>query len=111
MLATRFESVWRITVLIGIFALGAYAQAGGLLPSMLQYWSDVLYLTRQHIQLVVLSGGLAIIIGVPLGILLTRQGFRAYAGIVMQIVNLGTTIPTLAKLAIAMTILGIGTPS
>jgi osmoprotectant transport system permease protein len=111
MLATGFRSIWRMTLLVGIFALGAYAQARGLLPSILQHWSDVLYLARQHLELVGISGGLAIMVGVPLGILLTRQGARAYANVFMQIINLGTTIPTLAKLAIAMTILGLGTPS
>ncbi|MDQ4062210.1 MAG: ABC transporter permease [Pseudomonadota bacterium] len=100
-----------MALLAGVFALGAYTQASGLLPSILQHWKDVVYLAKQHMQLVVISGGLAILAGVPLGILLTRQGFRAYAGIVMQIVNLGTTIPTLAKLAIAMMVLGLGAPS
>jgi osmoprotectant transport system permease protein len=47
---------------------------------------------------------------VPLGILLTRESFSMYAALVTQIVNLGTTIPTLAILALAMSILGIGAP-
>jgi osmoprotectant transport system permease protein len=70
----------------------------------------VLYLVRQHLELAAASGALAIAVGVPLGVLLTRRRFRRYADAVTQLVNLGTTIPTLAILAIAMSVLGIGAP-
>ncbi len=95
---------------LAMFALGAFAQAHGALGSFLRYREDIVYLAKQHLQLVAVSGGLAALAGVPLGILLTRERFRALAAPVMQAVNLGTTIPTLAKLALAMTILGIGAP-
>src|SRR5215216_7032623 len=107
-LRTRQASCFLVTALM--FCVGAYDQAGGVLPSVLQYWPDVVYLTKQHLQLVAFSGGLAIAVGVPLGIVLTRERFRAWGAPVMQAVNLGTTIPTLAKFALAMTILGIGIP-
>jgi osmoprotectant transport system permease protein len=96
---------------VAIFALGAWLQARGTLPAILQYWPDMVYLTRQHLWLVALSGAIAIAIGLPLGILLTRERFSALTNAVTQIVNLGTTIPTLAILALAMSVLGIGTPS
>ena len=60
--------------------------------------------------MVAISGALAIAVGVPLGIFLTRQGVRRYASAITQVVNLGTTVPTLAILAIAMTVLGLGRP-
>jgi osmoprotectant transport system permease protein len=75
-----------------------------------RYWSDISYLSRQHLQLVAISGAIAIAIGIPLGILLTRGPVRPYANAVTQFVNLGTTIPTLAILALAMSVLGIGSP-
>ena len=53
---------------------------------------------------------MAIAVGLPLGIVLTRQRFRRYANAVTQIVNLGTTIPTLAIIALAMSVFGIGAP-
>ena len=46
----------------------------------------------------------------PLGIALTRPAIRPYADAITQFVNLGTTIPTLAILALAMSVLGIGAP-
>ena len=57
------------------------------------------------------SGAIAIAIGLPLGIALTRPAIRPYANAITQFVNLGTTIPTLAILALAMSVLGIGAPS
>jgi osmoprotectant transport system permease protein len=104
---TAFRWLW----LLAVFAGGAWLQARGTLPSVLQYWPDVLYLSRQHLWLVLISGSIALAIGLPLGIFLTRESVRPFANAVTQVVNLGTTIPTLAILALAMSILGIGTPS
>lgn len=100
----------RLTVLAAVFAAGAWLQARGHLPAFFRYWGDIVYLTRQHMVLATVSGGLAIIIGVPLGILLTRPWAEAFADVVLQVVNLGTTVPTLALLALAMSVLGIGAP-
>jgi osmoprotectant transport system permease protein len=111
MAASTLHGVTRFLVLIGIFALGAYLQETGLIPGILKYWSDIVYLSRQHLQLVAISGTLATLIGIPLGIALTRRAIRPYANVITQVVNLGSTIPTLAILALAMTVLGIGAPS
>ena len=86
--------------LVVAFALGVVAQRGGLIDQIGKYRSDILFLTRQHMKLVAISGGLAIAVGVPLGLWLSRPR--------MQALNLGSTIPTLAVLALAMSLLGIG---
>jgi osmoprotectant transport system permease protein len=90
-------------------ALGALAWGSGLLPEILSYWQDILFLGREHLFLVAVSGGLAITVGVALGVLLTRPFLRPVAETAMQVVNLGQTIPTLAVLALSMSVLGIGT--
>lgn len=100
----------RLAAFLGVFALGAYLQAQGTIPGILKHSGDVIYLIRQHLFLAAISGALAIAVGLPLGVLLTRPRFRRYANAVTQVVNLGTTIPTLAILAIAMSVLGIGAP-
>ena len=105
------SSALRLFLLAAVFALGAYLQARGILPGIMRYWSDIVYLTPQHLELVAISGGIATAIGIPLGILLTRGPVRPYANAITQFVNLGTTIPTLAILALAMSVLGIGAPS
>lgn len=111
MAVSSLHSAARILLILGVFAFGAFLQARGVLPGILRYWSDIVYLTRQHLELVAMSGGIATAIGIPLGIILTRGPVRRYANAITQFVNLGTTIPTLAILALAMSVLGIGAPS
>lgn len=93
---------------LAVFALGAWTWASGMLPEVLSYWEDIVYLGGQHIELVLWSGSLAILTGVPVGIALSRPALRRIAEPVLQIFNLGTTMPTLAILALCMTWLGIG---
>ena len=81
------------------------------LPAMWRsYGGDIVYLTGQHIELVAISGGLAILAGIPLGILLSRPSMARISESGMQVLNIGATIPTLAILALSMSWLGIGTP-
>ena len=98
--------LWRTG--LGRLAMGAWTWASGLLPTIVSYSDDILFLGQQHIMLVAISGGLAIAIGVPLGILLTRPGFARYGDAALQFLNIGATVPTLAVLALAMSLLGIG---
>lgn len=98
-----------VAVVAVAFALGALAQRGGLVDDIASYSGDIIFLTQQHMSLVAISGVLAIVVGVPLGILLSRPAMRSIAESIMQILNVGTTVPTLAVLALAMTFLGIGT--
>ncbi|MDN7247121.1 ABC transporter permease [Planococcus shenhongbingii] len=67
-----------------------------------------LNLLKQHIQLVLVSSLLAILIAVPAGILITRPKFRKAEWLVSNFANLGQTIPSLAVLALMISILGIG---
>ncbi|MGY4524050.1 ABC transporter permease [Pseudomonas sp. UBA4617] len=57
-------------------------------------WAQVLQLTWQHIMLVGVAVGLAILVGVPLGILMTR--FPAVAGPVQASATVLLTIPSIA---------------
>lgn len=99
---------FQLPLLIGALLIGVYLQRSGLIDGMLFYWEDVVYLTNQHIQLTLISGSLAIAIGLPLGIVLSRPRFIKISEWAMQGLNIGTTIPTLAILALSMSLLGIG---
>ena len=57
-------------------------------------WTQVLNLTGQHIMLVGVAVGLAILVGVPLGILMTR--FPALAGPLQASATVLLTIPSIA---------------
>jgi osmoprotectant transport system permease protein len=71
-------------------------------------WPELLVLTREHIFLVVISTGLAILIGVPLGILLTRV--KSLQAPVLGFANVMQTVPSLALfgLLIPISFIGIG---
>ncbi len=98
-----------VVSLIAAFALGVLAQRSGLVDQIAKYRSDMVFLIQQHMKLVAISGALAIAVGVPLGLWLSRPSMRRMAESIMQALNIGSTIPTLAVLALAMTLLGIGT--
>lgn len=91
-----------------ILAFGIWIGASGLIGQMAYYWEDIVYLTEQHVILVLASGTAAICVGVPVGIWLSRPSMARAAETIMQIFNIGTTIPTLAVIALSMTLLGIG---
>ena len=57
-------------------------------------WSELLTLVSQHVQLVLIAIVVAVAIGVPTGILLTRH--RALRGPVLGVANVMQTIPSLA---------------
>ena len=89
-------------------AIGVALYASGLLADIARYRKDIVFLLRQHLLLVGVSGSLAIVAGVSVGIALTRPAMARYAEGVMQAVNMVTSIPTLGKLALMMSFLGIG---
>ncbi|WP_269326031.1 MULTISPECIES: ABC transporter permease [Chromobacterium] len=73
-----------------------------------EYREDLLYLGRQHLYLVGASMALALAVGLPSGVLLSRQRLRHSAEHWMQIFNIGNTLPPMAVLALAMALIGIG---
>src|SRR6266849_10759338 len=59
-----------------------------------QNWVEMLTLVRQHLVLVLISTLVAVLIGIPTGILLTRK--QSLRGPVLGIANVLQTIPSLA---------------
>ncbi len=99
----------KVLVLVAIFFAGVGSQSSGIIDDFVWYLPDVQYLMVQHIWLTVMSGSLAIVVAIPLGIVLSRPKMANVAESLMQVLNVGTTIPTLAVLALSMSFLGIGT--
>lgn len=95
-----------LAAIVAIIAVALYAS--GLAADMLRYRKDVVYLLRQHLVLVAVSGSFAIAIGVATGVWLTRPSMARWAEGTIQAVNMLTSIPTLGKLALMMSVLGIG---
>lgn len=71
-------------------------------------WDDVLNCTRAHIEMVLIAESIVIAIGIPMGILVTRPGFKKLATSVIGGANIGQSIPSLAVIAIMAPILGFG---
>lgn len=69
-------------------------------------WPDIVRATQQHILLSSIAIFWAIVISVPLGVLLTR--YRRAAGVVLGVVSVFQTIPSLALLGFMIGIFGIG---
>ncbi|MBA2334728.1 MAG: ABC transporter permease, partial [Blastocatellia bacterium] len=71
-----------------------------------QNWSELVTLTREHVFLVFVSTGLAIMFGVPLGILLTR--IRSLQTPILGFANIMQTVPSLALFGLLIPIPFIG---
>ena len=67
------RSLLPYAVLAGIaLAIVWVLVASGLWTDILRYRKDIIYLTKQHLVLVAVSGSAAIVTGVSLGIWLSR---------------------------------------
>ena len=65
-------------------------------------------LTAQHLLIVLLSSTLTVLVGVPLGILVTRRSGADFRPIVSAGVDFGQVFPPIAVLALMLPILGLG---
>lgn len=99
----------RALILLVIFFIGVWSHSSGLIDDFLFYLPDIQFLMGEHLWLTTVSGGLAILVAIPLGVVLSRPSMTRSAESLMQVLNVGTTIPTLAVLALSMSFLGIGT--
>jgi osmoprotectant transport system permease protein len=101
---------YRFFLLIILLVAGMSLEKAG----MMEYLSDpyelryTLELVKQHVGLVGMSMAMATALGLAVGIIFTRPRFERYSGPVMYMVGLGQTIPSLAVIALAMSVLGIG---
>ncbi|QBR02809.1 ABC transporter permease [Paraburkholderia pallida] len=90
-------------------AVIAWALARGIgAETFRSHAGDLAYYACRHMLLVAWSMALAIVVGVPAGVMLSRPRLQRQAERFMQIFNIGNTIPSLAVLAIALGIFGIG---
>lgn len=105
--------------------LGAAIAAFIVVLSRMDWWaaalrylftqeSDVVYpttlltLVGQHMTLVAISSALTVLVGVPVGIWVTRRMGREFLPLVSDFTSLGQTFPPVAVLALAVPALGFG---
>jgi len=105
-----FSRIYLFLVLTAAVITGIFLEQSGLI----RYISDpyefryITGLLLQHIRLVAISITFATTVGIIVGVIFTRKTFKKYSFIIMYIVGLGQTIPTLAILALSLIILGVG---
>lgn len=104
------EKIYGFLVVVMLLGAGVFIQHVGLIdylsdPFELRY---TIHLLGQHVMMVIVSMAMATVLGLAIGIAFTRQRLKRYAGIVMYIVSLGQTIPSLAVIALSMSFVGIG---
>ncbi len=62
----------------------------------------------QHVQLTVISTFFVLIIAIPLGVLLTRRGFRKATPVALALADIGQATPAIGLLALLVIWLGVG---
>jgi osmoprotectant transport system permease protein len=62
----------------------------------------------EHLKMSAVSTALAALIAVPLGVLMTRRATRRASAPVLFVANIGQTVPTVAVLALMLTVTGLG---
>ncbi|WP_217560500.1 ABC transporter permease [Paenibacillus sp. GbtcB18] len=73
---------------------------------MSENWLDLLGLTYDHIVMVLLAILMALIVGVPLGILAAR--YRRLGSVILTAANIIQVFPSLALLVLLMIVFGLG---
>ncbi|MDP2600599.1 MAG: glycine betaine ABC transporter substrate-binding protein [Deltaproteobacteria bacterium] len=70
------------------------------------FWKTLLHRTERHLKLVFVSVMAAVLVGIPLGMLMTRVGWLA--GPALYVTGVIQTIPSIALLALMIPLFGIG---
>ncbi|GGP13252.1 ABC transporter permease [Oceanobacillus neutriphilus] len=99
-----------VRILLYAFVIGFFVYAGvnGYFSPIFEQSDTFWVLVGQHLNLVIISSFLAIAIALPLAVLFTRPRFRKFEWIASNVANLAQTVPSLAVLALAIGILGVG---
>ena len=117
MAAGEKRQIWIIAGLIAVFTIltlstSIWSRAMSFLfPSLDKVIYDMApfgQLAAEHIVLVLVSSGLATVLGLATGIAVTRPGGRDFLPAVNAIASMGQTFPPVAVLALAVPAVGFG---
>ena len=91
-----------ITILVGLTAWITSIDKIGIYSTFT--YGDIMTYTKDHLIMVFWAVLIAVVIGVPLGTLVTRPGFTKLSPLVVGGANVGQSIPSLAIIAIMATL-------
>jgi osmoprotectant transport system permease protein len=101
-----------IALLVVLVGLTAWITSLGKLGIYSTFtYRDILTDARAHLQMVFMAVLIAIAVGVPLGVMVTRPGFTRLAPFVVGAGSVGQSLPSLAVIAIMAPLLGFGLQS
>ena len=90
-------------------AVVAWAQHGADVAELAVLRTGRLWVrTREHVALCAVSTVLAVAVAVPAGVAATRPRLRRLAPPLLFVANVGQSVPTIAVLALAFSVTGIG---
>ncbi len=111
-LAGRGAGLWvlpliAVSIVAGIWV---YLQVGSLdtIETRALELNKIVEATSQHINLVIVSTVATILIGVPLGILVTRRKARRISAAVLALASSGQAIPSIGVLVLLAILFGVG---
>jgi osmoprotectant transport system permease protein len=108
---TRPYRLWLAPVLLAGAAVGiilwAHSGAAGAEVGVLAT-GELTARVREHMALCAVSTALAVALAVPAGITATRPGLRRLSPPLLFVANVGQSVPTIAVLALAFSVTGIG---
>jgi osmoprotectant transport system permease protein len=108
----RKAGLWLTPLLLAAAAalVVAWAHRGELTPGEAAVLSgaNLSELAREHVTMSAVSTALAALVAIPAGVVATRSVLRRLGAPVLFLANLGQTIPTVAVLALMLTVTGIG---
>lgn len=91
-------------------AVLAWSRGGDLSPGEAAVLSgdNLARRAREHVSMSALSTVLATVVAIPAGVVATRPALRRLGPPVLFLANLGQTVPTVAVLALMLTVTGLG---
>lgn len=103
--------LWPLLILVGIaagFTIYAVEFPSDRIVERFLTYEYIIRALGQHVWLVLVSSVLAVATAVTLGIAVSRPALRLVAPVIVAAVNVGQTVPSLAVLALSMSLLGVG---
>lgn len=107
----QYSILWPplLLVVMGlILIVYVVSNPGGAMSARALTYSNILRYLQEHILLAISALFLAIMVGIPAGIMLTRPRLRKLGKVVEALVNIGQTVPSLAILALFFVYFGLG---
>lgn len=71
-------------------------------------WSNIGFLTWQHLLIVIVSACIVVATAIPMGVILTRRGARAASPVVVGIANAGQAAPVIGVIVLLALAIGFG---